>query len=179
MQASNQRKVLIRKTTAVWLLQESEHVSSDQRFRVRSKQPHTCASESTSCCILLKGSTGTHMCRIQFLLESCVHLWITTRGGLDVYCILQNAQTKPVNTLSSTKGILLKYLLRILEYYVQCMTVPGSTRLFQISQCTLKLTCTVHFLPIYALYLLNVRRILRKIKIPVLRTSASFCQPKC
>ena len=33
------KKIFIRKTTAVWLLQESEYVSSDRLFRVRSKQP--------------------------------------------------------------------------------------------------------------------------------------------
>ena len=31
--------VLIRKTTAVWLFQETERVSADSLFRVRLKQP--------------------------------------------------------------------------------------------------------------------------------------------
>ncbi len=31
----------INKTTAVWLLQEGERVSSDRLFRVRSKQPYS------------------------------------------------------------------------------------------------------------------------------------------
>ena len=35
------KKIFIRKTTAVWLFQESEYVSSDRLFRVRSKQPNT------------------------------------------------------------------------------------------------------------------------------------------
>ena len=34
------RSALIRKTTAIWLFQEGERVSSDRIFRVRSKQPH-------------------------------------------------------------------------------------------------------------------------------------------
>ena len=34
------KKIFIRKTTAVWLFQESEHVSSDRLFRVRNKQPN-------------------------------------------------------------------------------------------------------------------------------------------
>ena len=38
----NGKKVFISKTTAVWLLQEGERVSSDRLFRVRSKQPYTC-----------------------------------------------------------------------------------------------------------------------------------------
>ena len=34
------RSALIRKTTAIWLFQEGERVSSNRVFRVRSKQPH-------------------------------------------------------------------------------------------------------------------------------------------
>ena len=139
---------------------------------------HTRALQNaTSCCILLKGSTGTHMCRIQFLLESCVHLWITTRGGLDVYCKMHRQASEYTQQYKGYSAEISAKNIGVLCTMYD--SVPGSTRLFQISQCTLKLTCTVHFLPIYALYLLNVRRILRKIKIPVLRTSASFCQPKC
>ena len=36
----NDQVFYIRKTTAVWLFQESEHVSSDCLFRVRCKQPY-------------------------------------------------------------------------------------------------------------------------------------------
>ena len=36
-----ERSIFIRKTTAVWLFQEGERVSSDRLFRVRSKQPYT------------------------------------------------------------------------------------------------------------------------------------------
>lgn len=36
---SNDKAFFIRKTTAVWLLQESERASSDRLFRVRHKQP--------------------------------------------------------------------------------------------------------------------------------------------
>ena len=39
------QNVMIRKQTAVWLFQETERVSSDRLFRVRSKQPHA-ASEN-------------------------------------------------------------------------------------------------------------------------------------
>ena len=41
----------IRKTTAVWLFQECEHVSSDRLFRVRCKQPY--ASDSSICTLRL------------------------------------------------------------------------------------------------------------------------------
>ena len=37
----NGKTFFINKTTAVWLLQEGERVSSDRLFRVRSKQPYT------------------------------------------------------------------------------------------------------------------------------------------
>ena len=40
--------VCIRKTTIVWLLQESEFVSNDRLFRVRSKQPHSCITFNPS-----------------------------------------------------------------------------------------------------------------------------------
>ena len=44
------RAVLIRKTTAIWLFQETERVSADQLFRVRLKQPYAsiCTPKSTS-----------------------------------------------------------------------------------------------------------------------------------
>ena len=35
----NKVPIFIRKTTAVWLFQEGERVSSDRLFRVRNKQP--------------------------------------------------------------------------------------------------------------------------------------------
>jgi hypothetical protein len=38
----NEKTVYISKTTAVWLLQEGERVSTDRLFRVRNKQPYTC-----------------------------------------------------------------------------------------------------------------------------------------
>ena len=37
----NNKTVYIRKSTAIWLLQEFEHVSSDRLFRVRTKQPNS------------------------------------------------------------------------------------------------------------------------------------------
>ena len=37
----------IRKTTAVWLFQEGERVSSDRLFRVRAKQPFNTDSTAT------------------------------------------------------------------------------------------------------------------------------------
>ena len=40
------RVVLIRKTTAIWLFQETEYVSADRIFRVRFKQPYTSTNES-------------------------------------------------------------------------------------------------------------------------------------
>ena len=42
----NDRKFSIRKTTAIWLLQENERVSSDRLFRVREKQPFSSTSQS-------------------------------------------------------------------------------------------------------------------------------------
>ena len=35
----NKKKVVVHKTTAVWLLQDGERVSIDCLFRVRAKQP--------------------------------------------------------------------------------------------------------------------------------------------
>ena len=44
------RAVLIRKTTAIWLFQETERVSADRLFRVRLKQPYAsvCSPNHTS-----------------------------------------------------------------------------------------------------------------------------------
>ena len=38
---SSNKAILIRKTTALWLLQEGERISSDRLFRVRCKQPYS------------------------------------------------------------------------------------------------------------------------------------------
>ena len=40
IKAPNDQTVFIRKTTAIWLLQEGERVSTDRLFRVRNKQPY-------------------------------------------------------------------------------------------------------------------------------------------
>ena len=44
---SDGQSIFIRKTTAVWLLQEGERVSTDRLFRVRHKQP---CSTNVYCC---------------------------------------------------------------------------------------------------------------------------------
>ena len=47
------KTVYIRKTTAIWLLQQGEMVSTDRLFRVRKTQPyHTTASETKTSAIL-------------------------------------------------------------------------------------------------------------------------------
>lgn len=43
--STNNRTFLIRKTTAIWLLQEIERVSADRLFRVRNKQPFADSSK--------------------------------------------------------------------------------------------------------------------------------------
>ena len=43
--------VYIRKRTAVWLLQNTERVSADRLFRVRSNQPFAVKKNQSSCCI--------------------------------------------------------------------------------------------------------------------------------
>ena len=44
VQASNNKTIFIRKTTALWLLQEGERISTDRLFRVRHKQPYSFTS---------------------------------------------------------------------------------------------------------------------------------------
>ena len=58
----NDKKVFIHKTTAAWLLQEGERLSSDRLFRVHTKQPFSIdsnpkASSSVSVAIPIVGST--------------------------------------------------------------------------------------------------------------------------
>ena len=43
--AHNDKIVFIRKSTAIWLFQECECVSSDRLYRVRARQPHSSESE--------------------------------------------------------------------------------------------------------------------------------------
>ena len=59
----NGQTIFIRKTTAIWLLQENEQLSSDRRFGVRIKQPFssetivsTNASSGMLDCDKLRGS---------------------------------------------------------------------------------------------------------------------------
>lgn len=58
---SHEGTFFIRKTTAVWLLQESERVSSDRLFRVRCKQPFDCK---------LTSHLSTHKTPLSMLVES-------------------------------------------------------------------------------------------------------------
>ncbi len=122
VQASSQRTVFIRKTTAVWLLQESEHVSSDRLFRVRSKQPYS--SESNKLLLSTENiNENLHVSTLVSLGELCAFMdkdnyWIRTIINLDEYYNLQTAQTNQVSTRNSI-SIPPRYLSRILE--VQCM----------------------------------------------------------
>ena len=45
VKADNGSTIFIKKTTAVWLIQESERVSTDRFYRVRRKQPNTSQSK--------------------------------------------------------------------------------------------------------------------------------------
>ena len=58
---SHEGTFFIRKTTAVWLLQESERVSSDRLFRVKCKQPFDCK---------LTSHLSTHKTPLSMLVES-------------------------------------------------------------------------------------------------------------
>ena len=48
MQTSSGKHVLIRKTTALWLLQEGERISTDRLFHVRHIQPYSSTSSSSA-----------------------------------------------------------------------------------------------------------------------------------
>ena len=48
----NGKSMFISKTTAVWLLQEGERVSTDRLFRVRSKQPYILVMPSLKYAVL-------------------------------------------------------------------------------------------------------------------------------
>ena len=47
---SSNKSILIHKTTAIWLFQEGERISSDQLFRVRCKQPFSDNSTAGKSC---------------------------------------------------------------------------------------------------------------------------------
>jgi len=73
----NGQTIFIRKTTAIWLLQENEQLSSDRRFRVRIKQPFssetivsTSASSGMLDCDKLKGSYAANKCASDTLNNS-------------------------------------------------------------------------------------------------------------
>ena len=107
VQASNQRTVYIRKTTAVWLLQEGERVSSDQLFRVRSKQPYVSQSSNLTLSRNIDGNpqVSTSVSLGDLCAFKDGEKW---RIGRVLYN-LQNAQRNPVSTHNSTKDTLLTH----------------------------------------------------------------------
>ena len=138
VQTSNQRTVLIRKTTAVWLLQESEHVSSDRLFRVRSKQPHTCASE----CDKLLHSTqrvngNPYVSDSVSLGELCAFMDNDKRriGRVLHFAKCTDKASEYTQQYKVYSAEISAKNIGVLCTMYDC--VPRSTRLFQISQCTL------------------------------------------
>ena len=64
------KAVYIHKTTAVWLLQETEWVSSDCLFRVRNKQPFTTKSNTSK--ILISSAAHPIICSSVSVSDMCV-----------------------------------------------------------------------------------------------------------
>ena len=148
VQASNQRTVLIRKTTAVWLLQECKQVSSDGLFRVRSKQPHTCASECDKFLHSTQRVNGNPCVAFSFSLRVvCIYINHKRRIGRVLH--FAKCTDKASEYTQQYKGYSAEISAKNIG--VLCTmydSVPGSTRLLQISQCTLNVyrplsSCTV------------------------------------
>lgn len=64
------RDLFINKTTVVWLLQESEKVSSDRLFRVRNKQPY--ANDSLKSCVSHSAIKQPSYCKEVAIGDICV-----------------------------------------------------------------------------------------------------------
>ena len=63
VKTSSNKKILIRKTTALWLLQEGERISADRLFRVRLKQPYSnnVSTSQTDKPVILADSPSTNV----------------------------------------------------------------------------------------------------------------------
>ena len=83
------RTIFVRKTTAVWLFQEGERVSSDRLFRVRSKQPY--ASASSQLPHLLDNKVQPYVSKALQLGDLCV---FQINGTLRIGRVLQFARYK-------------------------------------------------------------------------------------
>ena len=72
MKTHRNETIYIRKQTALWLLQETERVSSDRIFRVRAKQPHD-GSQSIKV-NQISNSTGDEVQQAEYILigDLCV-----------------------------------------------------------------------------------------------------------
>ena len=137
MQASSQRTVFIRKTTAVWLLQESEHVSSDRLFRVRSKQPYS--SESNKLLLSTENiNENLHVSTLVSLGELCAFM---DKDNYKLGRVLQFANSTDKSSKYTQQY---KYSAEISVKNIGGTMydfVPGSTRSFQVSQSTLNVYC--------------------------------------
>ena len=111
----NGKTVHIRKTTAVWLFQDGERVSSDRLFRVRCKQPYSSSISLSKQLVDSVGSQPVVSSKVQ-LGEFCV---FKKGKGWSIGRILQFAKYKKRLYLhSSLKAIQRMYLKVILEYSV-------------------------------------------------------------
>ena len=74
----------IHKTTAVWVLQEGERVSSDRLFRVRSKQPYACEPPPQA-----RSSCGTNPIVCQSLQVGNICVFMDSKGKWKIGIVLQ------------------------------------------------------------------------------------------
>ena len=80
----NGNTLYIHKTTAVWLLQEGERVSSDRLFRVRSKQPYACEPSPQ-----IRSSCGTNPIVCQSLQVGNICVFIDSKDKWKIGRVLQ------------------------------------------------------------------------------------------
>lgn len=66
----------IHKTTAVWLFQEGERVSSDHLFHVRAKQPYSCISKPEQGTLADSSVTIPTVCQAVMVGDMCMHIYV-------------------------------------------------------------------------------------------------------
>ena len=129
----NDQFFYIRKTTAVWLFQESEHVSSDRLLRVRCKQPY--AFES-SLCTLKAASVSTKPVTLDSVQLGDLCVWKVSDQAWRLGRVLQFAKYsgKRMECTQQYEGytadVAAKNVGVLCSWY---NPVPGSQTRFQLS----------------------------------------------
>ena len=142
--------ICIRKTTAIWLFQEGERVSSDRLFRVRAKQPFS--NETRATCYEESSRTKPHIAETVEIGDMCVFY---KGNGVEIGRVLQfsHHEKKTISTnqykgrVASIKnkelGVLCTWFQETNGMYRMCKSEHHSYLPLSTYMCTLTQQCFI------------------------------------